>query len=84
MRFDRRTILGKGVMGAASTLMESEAAAAPLTSASRPAKVSPPSRFSADWASLTAGFSAPDWFRTAKFGIWAHWGTASVPAAGDD
>lgn len=84
MRFHRRTILGTGAVGAASALLTSEAAAAPLTSAFRPAKVSPPSRFSADWASLTAGFSAPDWFRNAKFGIWAHWGTASVPAAGDD
>lgn len=84
MRFHRRTILGTGAVGAASALLTSEAAAAPLTSAFRPAKVSPPSRFSADWTSLTAGFSAPDWFRNAKFGIWAHWGTASVPAAGDD
>ena len=26
---------------------------------------------------------APDWFRDAKFGIWAHWGPQAVPRAGD-
>ena len=25
----------------------------------------------------------PDWFRDAKFGIWAHWGPQCVPEAGD-
>ncbi|WP_332837879.1 alpha-L-fucosidase [Sphingomonas sp. MA1305] len=27
--------------------------------------------------------SAPDWFRDAKFGIWAHWSAQCVPEAGD-
>src|SRR6476619_194806 len=26
---------------------------------------------------------APDWFRDAKFGIWAHWGPQCVPEFGD-
>ena len=26
---------------------------------------------------------APDWFRDAKFGIWAHWGPQCVPECGD-
>jgi len=25
----------------------------------------------------------PDWFRSAKFGIWSHWGPQSVPMCGD-
>jgi alpha-L-fucosidase len=50
----------------------------------RPVKVSAPRAFTADWGSLTAGYSAPDWFRDAKFGIWAHWGAPSVPGIGDD
>ncbi len=29
------------------------------------------------------GFQCPDWFRDAKFGIWAHWGPQAVPMAGD-
>jgi alpha-L-fucosidase len=28
-------------------------------------------------------YSVPDWFRDAKFGIWAHWGPQCVPAMGD-
>ena len=29
------------------------------------------------------GYKYPDWFRDAKFGIWAHWGPQSVPMEGD-
>ncbi len=29
------------------------------------------------------GFTCPDWFRDAKFGIWSHWGPQSVPMFGD-
>ena len=32
--------------------------------------------------SLT-NYSYPEWFRDAKFGIWAHWGPQSVPMEGD-
>ena len=28
-------------------------------------------------------YTAPEWFRDAKFGIWAHWGPQSVPEDGD-
>lgn len=38
--------------------------------------------FSADWASL-ARYRTPDWFRDAKFGIWAHWGPQCAPEYGD-
>ncbi len=30
-----------------------------------------------------ARVEVPDWFRNAKFGIWAHWGPQSVPMCGD-
>lgn len=30
-----------------------------------------------------AKYQVPDWFRDAKFGIWAHWGPQSAPEAGD-
>ncbi len=39
--------------------------------------------FKPDWASLTSRYQAPDWFRDAKFGIWAHWSAQCVPEAGD-
>jgi len=35
------------------------------------------------WPSLQAHYQVPDWFRDAKFGIWAHWGPQCVPEAGD-
>jgi len=38
--------------------------------------------FKPDWDSLKQ-YQCPDWFRDAKFGIWAHWGPQSVPMAGD-
>ena len=28
-------------------------------------------------------YKYPDWFRDAKFGIWAHWGPQAVPGQGD-
>lgn len=30
-----------------------------------------------------SGFTCPDWFRDAKFGIWAHWGPQCQPENGD-
>jgi len=35
-----------------------------------------------DWNSL-AQYQLPDWFRDAKFGIWAHWGPQCQPERGD-
>lgn len=32
-----------------------------------------PGKFTADWESLKQ-YKCPDWFRDAKFGVWAHWG----------
>ena len=36
-----------------------------------------------DWTSLASAFRVPDWFRDAKFGIWAHWGPQCQPEWGD-
>lgn len=41
-----------------------------------------PGPFTGTRDSLT-NYSGPDWFRDAKFGIWAHWGPQSVPMEGD-
>ena len=30
-----------------------------------------------------SSYETPDWFRDAKFGIWAHWGPQAVPRQGD-
>lgn len=38
--------------------------------------------FAPDWGSL-ASYEVPEWFRDAKFGIWAHWGAQCVEGSGD-
>ena len=38
--------------------------------------------FSPTWESL-GSYQTPDWFRDAKFGMWAHWGPQCQPEAGD-
>jgi alpha-L-fucosidase len=39
--------------------------------------------FAPTWESLASGYRVPDWFRDAKFGIWAHWGPQCQPEWGD-
>jgi alpha-L-fucosidase len=41
-----------------------------------------PGKFQPTWQSL-AQYQMPEWFRDAKFGIWAHWGPQCQPEAGD-
>jgi alpha-L-fucosidase len=41
-----------------------------------------PGPFVPTWDSLTQ-YQVPEWFRDAKFGIWAHWGAQCQPEAGD-
>ncbi len=39
--------------------------------------------FQPSWESLEGGYQVPEWFRDAKFGIWAHWGPQCQPEQGD-
>jgi alpha-L-fucosidase len=39
--------------------------------------------FQPTWESLAANYQVPDWYRDAKFGIWAHWGPQCQPEMGD-
>lgn len=39
-------------------------------------------RFEPTWESLRQ-YDVPEWFRDAKFGIWAHWGPQCVEGSGD-
>ena len=41
-----------------------------------------PGPFTSSASSLT-NYECPEWFRDAKFGIWAHWGPQAVPRDGD-
>lgn len=38
--------------------------------------------FEPTWESLQ-NYKVPEWFRNAKFGIWAHWGPQCVEGSGD-
>ena len=40
-------------------------------------------QFEPTWESLRSGYQVPEWFRNAKFGIWAHWGPQCVEGSGD-
>ena len=36
-----------------------------------------------NWESLASQYQCPEWFRDAKFGIWAHWGPQCEPEHSD-
>jgi alpha-L-fucosidase len=38
-------------------------------------------KFQPTWESLKQ-YECPEWFRDAKFGIWAHWGVQRLPGVG--
>jgi alpha-L-fucosidase len=42
-----------------------------------------PGKFQANWESLETNYACPEWFRDAKFGIWAHWSAQCQPEMGD-
>src|SRR5690348_1646354 len=67
-RFSRRDML---VAGGAVAL------ASPALGQSLPRPASP------TWESLASHYQVPEWFRDAKFGIWAHWGPQCQPEWGD-
>ena len=74
---NRREFIGRGAMAAAAGL------AAPLLQTRTPApRPSPAEPFQPSWNSLTQ-YRVPEWFRDAKFGMWAHWGPQCQPERGD-
>jgi alpha-L-fucosidase len=42
-----------------------------------------PGVFQPTWESLATNYECPEWFRDAKFGIWAHWSAQCQPEMGD-
>ncbi len=56
-------------------------AALPFLGSARAAAAS--GQIAADWSGLAEQYRVPDWFRDAKFGIWAHWGPQCQPEFGD-
>jgi alpha-L-fucosidase len=54
-----------------------------LAQSAQPARSIAAGPFKGSWESLIGGYKCPDWFRDAKFGIWAHWTAQCVPEQGD-
>jgi alpha-L-fucosidase len=67
----RRTLI-KGLATGLSSLYLSNIYARSLM-ASQPDRLMAEGPFKPTWDSL-GQYQVPDWFRDAKFGIWAHWG----------
>ncbi len=75
--FIRKTALVAGA-GLSSPLWTSR-----LGAAAEPAYEIAPGPFQPTWESLQQNYQLPEWYRDAKFGIWAHWGPQCQPRQGD-
>ncbi|MBB2145154.1 alpha-L-fucosidase [Pedobacter sp. LMG 31464] len=75
----RRTLIKSGLVGLASLYTSRTFAHLQLPNA---LPVGAGETFLPTWDSL-AQYQVPDWFRDAKFGIWAHWGPQCQPERGD-
>lgn len=75
----RRQVV-KGMMTAAASLCVSPSFARNIVP--RIPSVNSKLSFEPTWESL-AQYQTPDWYRDAKFGIWAHWGPQCEPGYGD-
>ena len=86
MKITRRTaltMLAAAGPAAATRKIRAEFANPPgrvATSAERNLAKGP---FQPDWHSLKSQYKTPEWFRDAKFGIWAHWSAQCQPEQGD-
>ncbi len=65
----RRQFMGRTMAGAVASGLSAKAFA---QNSKAPAIATGP--VEPTWNSLVANYRYPDWFRDAKFGIWAHWG----------
>ena len=81
-----KTLLGLAVIGFFTSLGQSSIRAAEtnfpvnIEASIRTIAAGP---FQPTWASLEQNYKLPDWYRDAKFGIWAHWGPQCQPQQGD-
>jgi alpha-L-fucosidase len=78
---DRRTLL-KGLASTIPALSISRALTAGQVASLQKGEPMAKGIFQPTWDSLNQ-YAVPDWFRDAKFGIWAHWGPQCQPEHGD-
>jgi len=76
----RRTLI-KGALTGISSLYLSRVYSAALMPPPYAHSITP-GPFQPTWISL-AQYQVPDWFRDAKFGLWAHWSPQCQPERGD-
>src|SRR3954469_19971601 len=83
MKLNRRQALKAALFALAATRAEFGCAApsylSPIGENVEPAAKGP---FQPAWDSL-GQYRTPEWYRDAKFGIWAHWGSQCQPEYGD-
>ena len=78
----RRTMI-RGLAGTLPALLAARYVnATALFESSLPGEQIAQGPFKPSWESLKQ-YQVPDWFRDAKFGIWAHWGPQCQPEHGD-
>ena len=75
----RNSILSAFLVLAANTFAQNATYQVPVSEAQEPMATG---EFQPTWESLRK-YQVPDWFRNAKFGIWAHWGAQCVEGSGD-
>jgi alpha-L-fucosidase len=76
----RRTLIKGLATGVSSLYLSKLYASSLLQPYSNPDIATGP--FKPTWDSLTQ-YQVPEWFRDAKFGMWAHWGPQCQPERGD-
>jgi alpha-L-fucosidase len=73
------TLLTSAVAIAANTMAAADANFVVVNTSAEPMQSG---KFQPTWDSLKQ-YQVPEWFRDAKFGIWAHWGPQCEPEDGD-
>lgn len=76
-------LIGLAVVSASLSVAQSiPSTATPTVIVSTAAEPVTNGKFQPAWESLRQ-YQTPEWFRDAKFGIWAHWGAQCQPERGD-
>jgi len=78
-QFSLAALVALGAVGASAQIPSSATPTVIVSTAAEPVAAG---KFEPTWDSLHQ-YRMPEWFRDAKFGIWAHWGPQCEPGRGD-
>lgn len=76
----KKTALATGLLFVVANGLQAQDYQVPVSEADEPMQTG---KFKPTWESLEKDYQVPEWFRNAKFGIWAHWGPQCVEGSGD-